>query len=199
VPRHKSPCVREGAGRDGDVGGDTSGPAPPPRGNRAGADEAGLLARGAVASLPGALTPVAGGAAADHGRLRVGSSYSGGAAPVSHRTSGWPRLPWIDCAGQSMRRRRSWQAGAGRPESFSRDGNEGGGPPGRPASIHGSSTDYQPPQRNPMLSGMKLRDPPEARIEMNRPSRYTAILPLVLIFTPAPPLKAPLVTLVPEA
>jgi hypothetical protein len=97
VPRHKSPCVREGAGRDGDVGGDTSGPAPPPRGNRAGADEAGLLARGAVASLPGALTPVAGGAAADHGRLRVGSSYSGGAAPVSHRTSGWPRLPWIDC------------------------------------------------------------------------------------------------------
>jgi hypothetical protein len=27
----------------------------------------------------------------------VRSSYSGGAAPVSHRTSGRPRLPWINC------------------------------------------------------------------------------------------------------
>src|SRR5687768_17734014 len=38
---------------DGVFGGVTSGPAPPPRGNRAGANEAGLLARGAVAGLPG--------------------------------------------------------------------------------------------------------------------------------------------------
>jgi len=39
------------------------------------------------------------------GRLRVRSSYSGGAAPVSHRTSGWPRLRSINCMlrGQSTR------------------------------------------------------------------------------------------------
>src|ERR1043166_6501700 len=82
-PDTKRPATDEGAGRDGDVGAaGTSGPAPLPRGNRAGADEAGLLARGAVAGLPGALSPVAGGAAAV-GRFR----------PVLLQWRGPARLP----------------------------------------------------------------------------------------------------------
>src|SRR5688500_20248125 len=87
---------------DGVFGGVTSGPAPPPRGNRAGANEAGLLARGAVAGLPGIGSQW-------QGERQQYASYSGGAAPVLDRTSGWPRVRWSNWGGQFLGAIRPWQ------------------------------------------------------------------------------------------